>query len=71
MPRQEELNLAGKCGQEELEKKKFSPNLVKLTLASNGLDKLHSTIFNERCDVRLKFIKHSGFVIKKSLYKHS
>jgi hypothetical protein len=27
----------------------------------------HSTIFNERCDVRLKFIKHSGFVIKKSL----
>jgi len=27
----------------------------------------HSSIFNERCNVWLKFIKHSGFVIKKSL----
>jgi hypothetical protein len=27
----------------------------------------HSSIFNERWDVLLKFIKHSGFVIKKSL----
>lgn len=27
----------------------------------------HSTIFNERFDVCLKFINHSGFVIKKSL----
>lgn len=27
----------------------------------------HSTIFNERWNVWLKFIKHSGFVIKKSL----
>ena len=47
MSRQEKLNLEGKCGQEELEKKKFSPNLVELNLASNGLNRLPSIIFNE------------------------
>ena len=47
MSRKEILNLAGKCGQEELEKKKFSTNLVILNLASNGLNRLPSTIFNE------------------------
>ena len=46
-----ELNLEGKCGQEEIEKKKFSqkdyPNLVELNLRSNGLRKLPPNIFNE------------------------